>query len=305
MKLDTHVHTFHSGYSTIYPLSGFVRECYNTPEGVYRAARSRGMDLVVITDHDEVSGAFSLGDRPDVIVGSEVTGVFADDGVKVHLNVFDLDESQHREIQRLRHDIRQLMPYLRQQRLFTSLNHVASGINGPITAPHVAALLPWVQALEVNNGSRLPVTNRTAECIAEAAGKMGLGGSDSHTHRGIGRTWTEVPDARTREEFMAGLWAGRARAGGEMGSVCSMGSDVFRFTGNFLIEQSGRMCTEPGNWRPHALFFGGIFSLPLVSMALVGAYLHFVYEERFNENLLFDLVARPMRVLGQVPDLAA
>ncbi len=284
MKLDTHVHTFHSGYSTIYPLSGFVRECYNTPEGVYRAARSRGMDLVVITDHDEVSGAVSLGDRPDVIVGSEVTGVFADDGVKVHLNVFDLDESQHREIQRLRHDIRQLMPYLRHQRLFTSLNHVASGINGPITAPHVAALLPWVQALEVNNGSRLPVTNRTAECIAEAAGKMRLGGSDSHTHRGIGRTWTEVPDARTREEFMAGLWAGRARTGGEMGSVFSMGSDVFRFTGNFLLEQSRRMCTEPGNWRTHALFFGGVFGLPLVSMALVGAYLHFVYEERFNEN---------------------
>ncbi len=36
MKLDTHVHSFHSGYSTIYPLTPFLRECYNTPEGVYR-----------------------------------------------------------------------------------------------------------------------------------------------------------------------------------------------------------------------------------------------------------------------------
>lgn len=40
-------------------------------------------------------------------------------------------------------------------------------------------------------------------------------------------------------------------------------------------------------------------------MALVGAYLHFVYEERFNENLLFDLVARSTRVRAQVPELAA
>jgi predicted metal-dependent phosphoesterase TrpH len=166
VKLDTHVHSFHSGDSTIYPLQGVLRECYNTPEAVYRVAKARGMDLVTITDHDQVSGALTLADRPDVIVGCEVTGVFPDDGVKVHLNVFGLGEAQHFEVQRLRHDIRDLMRYLRQERLFTSLNHVASGINGPITAPHVASLLPWVNALETINGSRLPVQNRTARCLA-------------------------------------------------------------------------------------------------------------------------------------------
>ena len=305
MKLDTHVHTFHSGDSTIRPLHLFMRECYSTPESVYRVAKARGMDLVVITDHDEISGALALGDRPDVIVGSEVTGVFADDGVKVHLNVFGLNTEQHREIQRLRQDVRQLMPYLRHQKLFTSLNHVASGINGPITAPHVAALLPWVQALEVNNGSRLAVTNRTAQCIAEAAGKTGIAGSDSHTHRGIGRTWTEVRGATSRETFMQGLWAGRVRIGGEMGHFFTMGSDVFRFTGNFLLEQTRRARREPLNWRSHALLFGGVLGVPLVPIALAGAYLHYVYEERFNEDLLFDLVARPARVMTHVPELAA
>ena len=96
MKLDTHVHTFHSGNSTIYPLQNILRESYNTPESVYRVAKSRGMDLVVITDHDEISGALALAHLPDVIVGCEVTGVFPDDGVRVHLNVFGLDEAQHR-----------------------------------------------------------------------------------------------------------------------------------------------------------------------------------------------------------------
>ena len=308
MKLDTHVHTFHSGNSTIYPLQHILRESYNTPEGVYRVAKARGMDLVVITDHDEISAALALVDLPDVIVGCEVTGVFRDDGVRVHLNVFGLNELQHREIQRLRHDLRELMPYLRQQTLFTSLNRVASGINGPITAPHVAdvaALLPWVHALEINNGSRLPVQNGTAECLAEACGKIGIAGSDSHTHRGIGQTWTEVPGARSRDEFMRGLFAGQATVAGRMGSFLTMGSDVFRFAGNFFLERFGQVRDQPLDWRAHALLFGGVFGLPLVPVALVGAYLHFVYEERFNENLLFDLVARPAPVRAQMPGLAA
>ncbi len=305
MKLDTHVHTFHSGSSTIFPLQNVLRECYNSPEGVYEIAKARGMDLVTITDHDEISGAATLADRPDVIVGCEVTGVFPDDGVKVHLNVFGMAGEQHREIQRLRHDVRDLVRYLRQQQLFTSLNHVASGVNGPITAPHVAALLPWVNALETINGSRLPVQNRTARCLAEAAGKTGIAGSDSHTHRGIGHTWTEVPGARSREEFMKGLWEGRARVGGRQGSYFTMASDVFRFAGNFCLERVDCVRQEPLGWRSHAWLFGGAFGLPLVPVALVGAYLHFVMEERFNENLLFDLVARPAPTVARVPELAA
>ena len=305
MKLDTHVHSRHSGRSTIYPLERILRECYTTPESVYRTAKARGMDLVTITDHDVVSGATSLAHFPDVIVGCEVTGIFPDDGVKVHLNVFGLTEGQHREIDRLRVDVRELMPYLRQQSLFTSLNHAASGINGPVTAAHLAALLPWVQALEVNNGSRLPVQNRTARCLAQACGKIGIGGSDAHTHRGIGHTWTEVPGATSRDEFMRGLWAGHVRVGGDMGSFFTMGSDVFRFTGNFLLEQFEHVKNHPLDWRSHAMAVGGIFGLPLVPVALAGAYLHFVYEERFNENLLFDLVAQPTLRSVHTPGLAA
>jgi predicted metal-dependent phosphoesterase TrpH len=291
--------------STIRPLHHVLRECYNSPAGVYRVAKARAMDLVTITDHDEVSGAMELADRPDVIVGCEVTGVFPDDGVKVHLNVFELNQVQHREVQRLRHDVRDLMRYLRREELFTSLNHVASGINGPITAPHVAALLPWVNALETINGSRLPVQNRTARCLAEAAGKTGIAGSDSHTHRGIGLTWTDVPGATTREDFMRGLWEGRAVVGGRQGNFSTMASDVFRFAGNFCLEQGSRLRQDPFGVRAHARFFGGILGLPLVSIALAGAYLHFVMEERFNENLLFDLVARPAPTLRRVPELAA
>ncbi len=211
MKLDTHVHTVFSGRTTIYPLSLFMNESYNSPEGVYRRAKARGMDLVAITDHDTIDGALTIADRPDVLVGCEVTGVFPDDDVRVHLGVLGLDERQHREVQRLRHDVRELLPYLRQERLFTTLNHVASRINGRITAPHIGALMPWVNGIEVINGSRLPSQNRTAACIADACGKVGVAGSDSHTGRGIGRTWVEAPGARTHS-FTSGPAAASKRS---------------------------------------------------------------------------------------------
>jgi len=305
LKLDAHVHTRHSGQTTIYPLSLIMRESYNTPEGVYRLAKARGMDLVTITDHDQVSGALSLSQSPDVIVGCEVTGEFPNDRVRVHLNVLGLSLAQHHEIQRLRRDVRELMPFLKRERLFTSLNHVASGVNGPLTAAHVAAVLPWVDALETNNGSRLPEQNLTAQCLAEATGKPGIAGSDAHTMRGIGRTWTEVPGARTRDEFMAGLWAGRCQVGGRQGSYFTLAGDMLRFAAGFYGERFGNVVHEPWRWQTHAFVFGGVLGLPLIAVPLAGAYLHFVTEERFNRTLLYDLVRRPARTLAAVPDLAA
>ena len=306
MKLDTHVHTWHSGSTSIRPLRRLMRESYNTPERVYATAKARGMDLVVITDHDEISGALSLADRPDVIVGSEVTGVFPDDGVCVHLNVFGLTPETHREIQRLRHDVRTLLPYLSSQNLFVSLNHVASGINGPLTAAHVAALLPWVDGLEVRNGSRLASQNRTAECLAAAAGKVVLGGSDSHTERGIGYTWTEVPEAATAAQFFAGLRAGRAhrRRPARQPVDDVVGHRPLRHQPLRRAEPRG--VPRPVSWRGVSLVaFGGLFGLPLVAIALAGGLLHFVHEQRFNRDLLFDLVARPADTLRRVPELAA
>jgi predicted metal-dependent phosphoesterase TrpH len=201
VKLDTHVHTFHSGSASVFPFNHFMRECYNTPQGVYKTAKRRGMDLVTVTDHDQISGALDIAHQPDVLVGCEVTAEFTDVDLCVHLNVLDITPAQHDEIQRLRHDVRQLMPFLGQQGIYTSLNHVASGINGPLTAGHLAAILPWVDGLEVINGTRLPSQNRTAMCLAQATGKHVLGGGDSHTGRGIGLTWTEVPGARNRDRW--------------------------------------------------------------------------------------------------------
>lgn len=302
MRLDPHVHTTHSGATTIYPLSLIMKECYNTPEGVYRRAKARGMDLVAITDHDQISGALSIADRPDVVIGCEVTAVFPNDEVRVHLGVLGINEMQHREIQHLRHDVRQLLPYLKREEIFTTLNHVASRINGPITAAHIAALIPWVDGIEVLNGSRLPTQNRTAACLADACGKVHVGGSDSHTGRGIGRTWVEAPGATNREEFMDALHAGRVRVGGRQGHYFTMASDMLRLATGYYEDRFKLLMKSPLCWKKHAFVWCSLLGLPLLSLPLAAALGHFMLEERFNRSLLFDLVARPAGT--QVPEVA-
>jgi len=293
VKLDTHVHTVHSGYSTIKPLHRVMRESYNTVEGVYCRAKSRGMDLVAITDHDTIDGALCIADRPDVIIGCEVTGVFPTDGVRVHLGVIGLNERQHREIQRVRHDITELLPYLKSEQLFTSLNHVASRINGSITAPHIAALLPWIDGVEIRNGSRMTSQNRTAAALAAAHGKVGIGGSDSHTDRGIGRTWIEARGAKNREEFLRALKAGQVSVGGGEGHYFTMASDICRMATGFYLDRMRLLIASPSDWKRHAMLAGGLLGLPLVAIPLALALGHFILEERFNRDLLVDLVARP------------
>jgi len=305
MRLDTHVHTHHSGNTSIRPLRRVMRESYNCPERVYDLAKARGMHLVTITDHDEVSGAVRMASRPDVVVGCEVTAVFPEDGVFVHVNVYGIDAAMHRHIQRLRHDIRQLLPFLAGQGVFTSLNHVASGVNGPLSGAHVAAILPWVDGLETRNGSRLAVTNRTAECLALAAGKAMLGGSDSHTERGIGSTWTEVPGATTVEEFFEGLRQRRSVVGGRHGGVDTMSSDIVRFAANLYREQAVDMCRAPFTRRTPALALGALVGLPLLGAALAAGLWHFVHEHRFNRDLLFDLLSQPHRPQTATVEMAA
>lgn len=292
MKLDAHVHTRHSGYTTLKPLHTLMRESYNTPAEVYRLAKARGMDLVAITDHDTITGALELAHLPDVIVGCEVTAHFAD-GVRVHLNVLDITEAQFADIDRARLDVRELMPYLRRERIFVSLNHVASRINGLVTAEHVAWLMPWLDAFEVRNGSRLRTQNDTALALAHAGRKAACGGSDSHTTRGIGLTWTEAPAATCRASFMRELRAGRVRPGGQHGHFFTMASDIIRFAGNLYRERFTMLAQQPLDWRRQAVCAGAVVVLPLLPVPLVLAHGHFRGERHFNEQLRLDLVSRP------------
>lgn len=104
---------------------------------------------------------------------------------------------------------------------------------------------------------------------------------------------------------MAGLWEGRSIVGGRHGHVGTLGEDILRFSASFYRECLDEVAERPADGRAHLRLWGGVLGLPLVPVALVGAYVHFLREERFNRQLMFELVARPAETIGSVPHLAA
>ena len=301
MKLDSHVHTYFSGYTTIYPVHRILKESYNTPEKLYRCAKARGMDLVTITDHDSIAGALAIADRRDVIIGCEVTAIFAEDGTVCHISVLGITEKQHQEIQKLRHDVRELMPYLKQQDIFCTLNHLASLSAGSLTASHISSLLPWISAIETRNGTRLHSQNRTAAALARSHGKVTVAGSDSHTYRSIGHTYMVCEGARNREEFLRRLKQGNVRVEGGEGCYLTLASEILRLTARFYAEGVTRLIEHPLDWRRQLTVVCSTLGLPLAVVAIVGSLIHYIQDERFNHNLLFDLVARPSEPVSRPP----
>ena len=81
-------------------------------------------------------------------------------------------------------------------------------------------------AIETRNGAMLPAHNQLATTIAAVRGKAVVGGSDAHTLRRVGTTWTAAPGA-TREEFLANVAAGRGRVGGVHGSTLQLAGDIY------------------------------------------------------------------------------
>jgi len=84
-----------------------------------------------------------------------------------------------------------------------------------------------------------------------------------------------------------------------------MSSDILRFAGNCFGEHALGALRAPASRHLRPALMGGLLGLPLLATALACGFLHFVHEERFNQDLLFDLVKRPGDVVRQVPRLVA
>src|SRR5436305_2724478 len=118
-RADLHCHSRFSIFK--YFKRANTRDCYNAPEDVYRIAKERGMSFVTLTDHDSIDGCLYLlnkwPDMTDFFIGEEVETYFPETGQRIHIGVWGLTEAHHREIQRLRRNIRELVPYLKSEQL--------------------------------------------------------------------------------------------------------------------------------------------------------------------------------------------
>jgi len=72
-----------------------------------------------------------------------------------------------------------------------------------------------------------------------------------------------------------------------------------------FAEQSLAAARRPLSWRTPGVICGGVLGVPLLTVALATGLLHFLHEERFNRDLLFDLVSRPSDAVRRTAELAA
>jgi predicted metal-dependent phosphoesterase TrpH len=199
---DLHIHTHHS-------------DGQDGPAEVVAWASRIGLDVIAITDHDQIDGALiaaSIARRepgsPQVIVGEEVSSLdghilalFIDRLVPPDMSAAETVAAIHEQggLAVAAH------PYWRN----SSTDHKGRvyGLGDRI------AELDF-DAVEVINGGFTPSmigANRRAGWVAEALGRTPIGGSDAHVKHALGWGHTRF-EGRTARDLRRSIEAGRTQA---------------------------------------------------------------------------------------------
>ena len=247
---DLHIHSRHSTRAADWVLRRLeFPASYSDPLQIYRRLQEIGMQFVTITDHNTMAGCLEIAHLPGVIFGEEVTANFPDDECKIHLLVWGLTETQHREIQAQRENVFDLQRYLAEQSLAHAVAHPLHSPDEKLTPLHFQKLALTFRHFEGINGryhSRLSSAARHAlgsltpaniEAFVARTGlqpthaepwrKVFVGGSDDHGGVYPARAFTETPSVATSTEFLANIREGRCEAAGEGGTPLALAHGTY------------------------------------------------------------------------------
>lgn len=247
-RVDMHCHSTASQLAKLgVQRSLGLPECATPPQEVYELAKRRGMDFVTITDHDTIAGCLELEDRPDCFVSEELTARFAGEPQAVHVLCYGITTGDHEWLQAHSGDVEACAAYLHENGIACALAHPFFNVAAPLTRRHRRRLSELFPIWEVRNGSRAAELNMPAAIYVDTHGATGIGGSDDHAGVDIGRTFTEVPAAKTPEEFLRHLRRGDAEAGGEQGSAAKWTHAAMALATRALVLPGGKAVVEVGS----------------------------------------------------------
>ena len=265
-RIDLHCHSLASSLTAETILNAIhCPECYSDPAEVYAQAKRRGMGLVTITDHDTIDGAMTIADRPDVIVGEELTCWFPEDQCKMHVLVYGITPADHAHLQSIAKDIYEVARYVEERNIAHSVAHPIYRQNDRLERWHLERLLLMFKGFECLNGAHSPLHREAFEPLLEWLGKAEIeklsakhdlkprwpqpwikartGGSDDHGLLNVGRTWTEfAPGTQTRQQVLDALREGTCRPGGESGSSAKLAHTFY----SVAVRYYGRHIMTPG-----------------------------------------------------------
>lgn len=186
LRVEFHCHTYASADSLV------------RPQDLLETCRRLGIDRVVITDHNAISGALEAQqlDPSRVIVGEEILTQ------KGELLAAFVQELVPRGLPPL-----EAIQRLREQGAFISVSHPFDRLRSGAWKPDdLKAIAPLVDAIETFNARCLfPQFNRRAAQFAQTNNLSGTAGSDAHTLVELGRAAMLLPNFEDAEGLRAAL----------------------------------------------------------------------------------------------------
>ena len=184
MRVDLHLHSrySHDGQSTLEELVERCAEC--------------GLDRIALTDHNTVEGALALAEiAPSLaIVGEEaktregeVIGLFITRRLPPYMAAEDV------------------MDMIHKMGGLTYLPHPLDRHRSHFSAERVLELADRIDIIETYNAWCEPPENQAAALLAKDLEKVSATGSDAHAASELGRSWMEIEDYTTPQDFLGKL----------------------------------------------------------------------------------------------------
>lgn len=180
LKVEFHCHTIYS------------KDSLTSPEILIKTCRHKGIDRVVVTDHNTIEGALEAQklDPERVIIGEEVMTTKGEILAAFVTEEVPPDLSPQETIRKLR-----------QQGAFISVSHPFDVWRGGYWLLHdLVEIAPLVDAIEIfNSRCYWPGFNRQAQEFAREHHLPGTVGSDAHAAFELGRATLVMPGFENSE----------------------------------------------------------------------------------------------------------
>jgi len=191
LRVEFHCHTHYSKDSLLHP------------QRLLEACRARGIDRVVVTDHNNNLGGLHAArlDPQLAIPGEEVLTTAGE------LLAFFVTEEVPRGL-----PPKEAITRLREQGAFISVSHPYDELrSGHWAEVDLLEILPLVDAIETFNARCMKTDyNRQAQAFAQEHGVLGTVGSDAHAAFEVGRATLLLPDFHDAESLRQALPQARA-----------------------------------------------------------------------------------------------
>ena len=224
MRTEFHCHTIYS------------KDSLSRPEALVEAARRKGIDRLIVTDHNTIAGALACKalDPQRVVVGEEIMTT------KGEILAAYVEEEIPPGL-----SPQETIARLRAQGAFISVSHPFDRMrNGHWALPDLLEILPLVDAIETFNARCMwPGFNTQAQRLARQHGIPGTVGSDAHALFELGRATLLLPPFQDGESLRAAL---REAIPGKL----TLSMPWVHFTSRYAVWRKSRGLTDrPGDER--------------------------------------------------------